>query len=185
MKTFVPSAPARFNARAMPAAAGLPWPDGPVLNFRNRVFPDAGEAAPPAERKEVLPRQDAFGFLRVQVFFVTRFAVHDPEGLVEEREDGVHHRDRVARPEDEAVGEPPARIADVPAHDAAEEGQQKRVHLGARSAGMSALPVVQCYVQKLIRQILRFFQMCETGPQFFQRFHTHSFVFILYKISYI
>ena len=38
---------------AMPAAAGLPWPEGPVLNLRNWVLPDisACPASPPRRRK--------------------------------------------------------------------------------------------------------------------------------------
>src|ERR1039457_2913454 len=38
-KTRPPSAPASLSARASPAAGGIPWPDGPVLNLRKSVFP--------------------------------------------------------------------------------------------------------------------------------------------------
>ena len=31
--------PASFKANASPAAGGIPWPEGPVLNLRNRVLP--------------------------------------------------------------------------------------------------------------------------------------------------
>ena len=38
-KTFTSDALANFKAKASPAAGGDPWPLGPVLNLKNRVFP--------------------------------------------------------------------------------------------------------------------------------------------------
>jgi hypothetical protein len=64
---------------ASPAAAGDPWPEGPVLNLKNRVFPSAlgvtGEPLVPAELQQILPEDRALLHVRDEVPFVAGLRV--------------------------------------------------------------------------------------------------------------
>src|SRR5678816_1833048 len=73
----------------------------------------------------------------------------------------IRDRNRVAGDERKAITEALLRMADVPAHGTAHEQRHERVHLGAGTARVPALAVVQHQIDVLIRAILDLFPVME------------------------
>ncbi len=124
------------------------------------------QAASVSEVEQVLPDQRSLGRVRHGVASIACLLVLEAQGLVEHGQRGVDQRDRMAADQDETIAEALLGMADVPAHDAAEQRHQQRVHLGARAAGMTALAVVHDQVQKLVDDVLGLLPAVELARQF-------------------
>ena len=99
-KTLTSSAPASLSATASPAAGGMPWPDGPVLNFRKRVLPSisAWPGSPPRRRSlsrssQVSAQRPSSGKAKARVRVALGAGAHH---LVQHRQRGVDERHGVA-----------------------------------------------------------------------------------------
>ena len=79
------------------------------------------------------------------------------ECLIQDGERCIEKGDGVARDEDKAVIESLVGMPDIPAHRPAEKQCDKSMHLGAGSARMSALPVIEHDINILVDAVLDFF----------------------------
>ena len=139
--------------RAVPGRAGVEFEEeGLTLHLGV-----AREAAVPPEAEQIIPHQLPPLGLRHRIFFVAGAFVLGAQCGVVRRERRVDERDGMPRDEHVAVAEPFFRMANVPAHKAAERQGDEHVPLRARPAGVPALSVVLEDIDEVVDAIADLF----------------------------
>ena len=107
----------------------------------------------PPEAEEVVPHQLPLVRLRHGVTLVAGALVLRAQRGVVRRQRRIDERHGMPRDEDVAVAEALLRVADVPAHEAAERQGDKHVPLRARAAGVPTLPVVLEDINEVVNAV--------------------------------
>ena len=125
----------------------------------------AGQVSVVAQVQEVLPHELALFGVRNRVARVPRAGVTDAQGFVVDGQQRVDRRVAVSGHQHEPVAAGQLGPAHVEAHPCPQGRGDEHRHLGARAAGVAALPQVEHQVDALVDQVPDHLPVAEVGGE--------------------